>query len=441
MDEEPTIVIPASEPDYDGIQFLVEPTVDNIRKGFGDLPGVITEIELLGEGGIGSVYRVTRNNVTRAFKFFYPKAYSEKKHFDENLGRFRDERDINNIFYRDGDDHVEFFPRIYGGGTHNGLEYFEMDYLKGGNLGEFTENHFEEDYFVDRLLKAIIQSASALAYSHKLGWTHSDVKSENIFLEDEGSAGTKLLDFGLAHGYLIERDGSGSIHGSPMWISPDQVRFYTGKIDDIPPSADVYSLNLVFDSCFRGGPIRDFKVNKINPKDNTIIRVSKNTSEARNQVLHLAKEPEELPDFEYFKNNPEFIPVIQWGREFDSSLLPSMKQYEYALRGAAIRAGWDSERIDKWTPNVEEQNVASFIDAADSLRSTNEQPYLDEVREDILLAVAEHDHPTAPGKLVSIPSKICPERLDELRNKDIDRRAAKKRAELEEILAEKHKSR
>ncbi|MBN1564708.1 MAG: protein kinase, partial [Anaerolineae bacterium] len=83
------------------------------------------------------------------------------------------------------------------------------------------------------------QIASALAFSHRQGVIHRDIKPDNILLDDEGNA--YLSDFGLAEVIQASSEKTdGSITGSPAYMSPEQLR---GDVATI--QSDIYGLGVV----------------------------------------------------------------------------------------------------------------------------------------------------------------------------------------------------
>src|SRR5207244_4115051 len=86
------------------------------------------------------------------------------------------------------------------------------------------------------------QLAEALAYAHREGIIHRDIKSDNIMLDR--NCVPQIMDFGLAK--RLDDDAAmttdGSILGTPAYMSPEQAK---GKLAEVGPHSDQYSLGVV----------------------------------------------------------------------------------------------------------------------------------------------------------------------------------------------------
>jgi serine/threonine protein kinase len=227
---------------------------------------------LLGQGGMGAVYRATHLGTTRtvAVKIIHPH-FSQDPEFVE---RFRREaeaagrlRHPNVVDVTD----FGFAPTRTGQ-----VAYLVMEYLDGRSLADVLakEGRLSTGWVVDILE----QVCSAVAEAHRLGIVHRDLKPDNIWLEPNRRGGftVKVLDFGLAKLAGIEaparaatfsRPGpedmtgafpsadsglvtqAGSVTGTPLYMSPEQCR---GEAVDA--RSDIYSLGVVAYRMLAGTP-------------------------------------------------------------------------------------------------------------------------------------------------------------------------------------------
>jgi serine/threonine-protein kinase len=189
--------------------------------------------ELIGTGGMGTVYRAHHQFIDRdvALKFLEPSLTRNERLRKRFLGEARAANQINHEHIIDINDFGE---------TEDGLVYMVMEYLDGEPLDEEIERGPLE---LRRALRIALQVAMGLGRAHELGVVHRDIKPANIYLTRRNSDGdfVKILDFGVAR---IETDaritGKNMIVGTPEYIAPEQIRS-TGVV----PSSDLYSLGCV----------------------------------------------------------------------------------------------------------------------------------------------------------------------------------------------------
>lgn len=136
-----------------------------------------------------------------------------------------------------------FVARLIDSGTEDHRAWIVMEYVSGQNLSELLPEG-------QRLSKNLWWSlamgcASALATTSQAGLIHRDVKPTNIILSNTGP---KLVDFGIARNpQETSITVSGSLTGSPAWLSPEQ-------LDDLELSTavDIFSLASVLYYCNNG---------------------------------------------------------------------------------------------------------------------------------------------------------------------------------------------
>lgn len=113
------------------------------------------------------------------------------------------------------------------GVTEWGVPYIVMELLEGRDLAQHLEEHGRLP--PDGVIEVISQLARALDRAHERGIVHRDIKPNNVFLCDAGGGEifVKLLDFGIAkgmdHPQLDSGTKTGSMIGSPFYMSPEQV--------------------------------------------------------------------------------------------------------------------------------------------------------------------------------------------------------------------------
>jgi urea transport system substrate-binding protein len=172
-------------------------------------------LELLGQGGMGAVFRAEDTHLLRpvALKVILPK-------FAANLGareRFlREARACAGI----KNDHV---VTIYQVGQDREVPFLAMELLQGQTLEDRLRK--EGPLPLAEVLRIGREVAAGLAAAHAQGLIHRDVKPANVWLEAPGGR-VKLLDFGLARvaGARSGLTGTGDVVGTPDFMSPEQAR-------------------------------------------------------------------------------------------------------------------------------------------------------------------------------------------------------------------------
>jgi len=127
---------------------------------------------------------------------------------------------------------------IYDVGEEQELAYIAMDFLKGKPLNEFTKP--EHLLSVNLVYQIIQQVAEALEYAHQKGIVHRDIKPANIIF-NEDSQEVVVTDFGIACVTDNSKTRTGTILGSPYYMSPEQLE--GSRVDG---RADIYSLGVTF---------------------------------------------------------------------------------------------------------------------------------------------------------------------------------------------------
>src|SRR5262250_2717068 len=108
---------------------------------------------------------------------------------------------------------------IYDFGEEGGTWYIAMEFVQGRELKACFEAN--ERFRIPDIVRIMTQILGALAYSHRQGVVHRDVKPANIFLLGEGAV--KVADFGIAHIEASNLTQVGTVLGTPAYMSPEQI--------------------------------------------------------------------------------------------------------------------------------------------------------------------------------------------------------------------------
>ena len=195
--------------------------------------------ELLGEGGMGSVYVAEQEKPVRrkvALKIIKPGMGSR-----EVISRFESERQALALM-----DHPNIARVLDAGTTDNGLPYFVMELVKGLPITEHCDLHKLATR--DRL-ELFLQVCHAVQHAHQKGIIHRDLKPSNIIVAiHDVMPVVKVIDFGVAKAigqHLTDNTlytAFSQMVGTPLYMSPEQAG-QSGL--DIDTRSDVYSLGVL----------------------------------------------------------------------------------------------------------------------------------------------------------------------------------------------------
>ena len=126
---------------------------------------------------------------------------------------------------------------LYDIDEDEGLSYMAMEYVEGESLSQYASK--EHLLPIEEVLGIVIEAAEALDFAHQRGIIHRDVKPANIMRTSGGEV--KVMDFGIAKLPSSTITQTGSILGTPTYMSPEQI---TGQ--DLDGRSDLFSLGCVF---------------------------------------------------------------------------------------------------------------------------------------------------------------------------------------------------
>ncbi len=290
-----------------------------------DLVGENYEIiSLLGVGGMGYVYRV-RHRILQ--KLFAMKTLNSQQVTEIAWRRLQVEAQaIARINH----------PNIVGihnlGLHEDRLPYYVMDLLDGEALADRLKR--EHTLSLAQALPLFIEVCSGLAYAHKKGIIHRDIKPGNIILlrqPDSAGATVKIVDFGIAKlsgvcdPNIQHLTSIGEVFGSPYYMSPEQC--IGGRID---ARSDIYSLGCTLFETLVGHP------------------PFKGANPVRTMILHQSQEPPTLSTAsgKSFPHSIEHV-VASLLAKAPMDRYQSLEKVAHDLR--AIEAGRELERAALFT--------------------------------------------------------------------------------------------
>ncbi len=196
--------------------------------------GPYTIVKVLGEGGMGVVYRAAQENPRRevALKLIRPGMVTGSL-----LKRFQLEADILARLQHPG------IAQVYQTGLHNGAPYFAMELIEGESL---TRHARKNKLSSKERLALFAKICDAVQHAHQKGVIHRDLKPGNILVDQSGQP--KILDFGVARATdgdiqtTTIQTNVGQLIGTVQYMSPEQAG---GDPEEIDTRSDVYALGVI----------------------------------------------------------------------------------------------------------------------------------------------------------------------------------------------------
>ncbi len=209
---------------------IANPQASAAASRIGDLLcGRYELLQLLGEGGMGAVYKARDRELERevALKVIRP----EMADHPEILQRFKQEL----ILARQVTDRNVI--RIFDIGEAGKTKFITMEYLEGENLHQILSARGKLE--VAEAVDIMEQVASGLAAAHREGIIHRDLKPGNIMRDKSGRV--VVMDFGLAR--TFSGDGmtrTGAMLGTIEYMSPEQAQGM-----EVKASSDIFTFGLI----------------------------------------------------------------------------------------------------------------------------------------------------------------------------------------------------
>ncbi len=200
-----------------------------------DIDGRFQVDSILGEGGMGKVYRGKQLSVHRDVAI---KVLRKELAGDQTLVKrfFREAQVISQFSHPNIVSLVDF-----GQDLELDVLYLAMEFIDGVELSDLIDGHRLAPELVVELL---IQACEALSEAHAKGITHRDLKPENLMLVpiSGGRIQTKVVDFGIAHAlqHSEKLTQTGSVFGTAHYMAPEQAS--GGEISE---ATDIYALGCI----------------------------------------------------------------------------------------------------------------------------------------------------------------------------------------------------
>ncbi len=213
-------------------------TVDAAGAGVGATIGPYRLVELIGEGGFGSVYMAEQTEpVKRRVALKIIKLGMDTQAV---IGRFEQERQALAVM-----DHPHIAKVLDAGTTDAGRPFFVMELVEGQPISVYAD---ENRLTVRQRLELFGQVCNGIQHAHSKGIIHRDIKPSNVLVSThDGRPFARVIDFGIAK--AIDQHVTdetmftehGQLVGTPLYMSPEQAE---GSID-IDTRSDVYALGVM----------------------------------------------------------------------------------------------------------------------------------------------------------------------------------------------------
>jgi beta-lactam-binding protein with PASTA domain/predicted Ser/Thr protein kinase len=190
-------------------------------------------LQRLGSGGMADVWLAEDAHLQRrvALKVLH-RRFAQDREFVE---RFR--REAESAAGLQHPNIVAVFDR----GEFEGTYYIAMQYVEGRTLKELIDTGLTAEQAVP-LIRQVLEAAR---FAHRHGIVHRDLKPHNVIVDAEGKAA--VTDFGIARAGVSEITQTGSVMGTPHYLSPEQAQGM-----DVTAVSDLYSVGVILYEALAG---------------------------------------------------------------------------------------------------------------------------------------------------------------------------------------------
>ncbi|HVX33780.1 MAG TPA: PASTA domain-containing protein [Solirubrobacterales bacterium] len=130
---------------------------------------------------------------------------------------------------------------VFDRGEWEGTYYIAMQYVEGPTLKQLIDSGIT----LEQAVAVIRQVLQAAGYAHRQGIVHRDLKPQNVIVDPEGKA--VVTDFGIARAGVSEITQTGSVMGTPHYLSPEGAQGF-----DVTAVSDLYSIGVMLYEALTG---------------------------------------------------------------------------------------------------------------------------------------------------------------------------------------------